>query len=103
MYKNAFIITILCVDFITSVCPLYIQHFPLCCYSVVVVCFTMQSNDVAKKELKRQSKKEMKRRSSVNADAAEFQKNNKNGQWSEDVSVKKCMRCEKSFSLTLRR
>lgn len=63
----------------------------------------MQSN-VVKKELKRQSKiKEPRRRASINVDAAEFLKNNKNGKWVDDTSTKKCMRCEKAFSLTIRK
>jgi len=62
----------------------------------------MQSN-VAKKELKRQSKIKESTRASITADAAEFNKNNKNSQWVEDTSVKKCMRCEKKFTLTVRR
>ena len=62
----------------------------------------MQSN-VAKKELKRQSKIKESTRASISVDAAEFIKNNKNGQWVDDVAVKKCMRCEKKFTVTIRK
>lgn len=62
----------------------------------------MQSN-VAQKELKRQSKIKEPKRASINADAAEFLKNNKNAEWVGDVSVKACMRCEKKFTVTNRR
>ena len=58
---------------------------------------------MAKKELKRQSLIKESTRSSIHIDAAEFQKNNRNGQWLDDNSVKKCLRCDKKFTVTLRR